>query len=150
MLLPLREHKDDIPPLLEHFIQHYNQKFRKNIQGLTKEAEELLQNYDWPGNIRELRNAIERVMILAEGNLVAAKYLPIRISEGGALPVPRSEVDADGIIALPPGGISLYDVERELIRQALEQVRGNKTMASKLLRITRDTLRYKVKKYRLE
>ena len=149
-LQPLREHKDDIQPLLEHFIQHYNQKFRKNIQGLTKEAEELLQNYDWPGNIRELRNAIERVMILAEGNRVAAKYLPIRISEGGVLPVPMSEFTADGIIALPSGGISLYDVERELIRQALEQARGNKTMASKLLRITRDTLRYKVKKYRLE
>jgi two-component system, NtrC family, response regulator AtoC len=149
-LLPLREHKDDIQPLLEHFIQHYNQKFRKNIQGLTKEAEELLQNYDWPGNIRELRNAIERVMILAEGNRVAVKYLPIRISEGGVLPVPMSDLAADGIIALPSGGISLYDVERELIRQALEQARGNKTMASKLLRITRDTLRYKVKKYRLE
>jgi DNA-binding NtrC family response regulator len=149
-LLPLREHKDDIQPLLEHFIQHYNQKFRKSIQGLTKEAEELLQNYDWPGNIRELRNAIERVMILAEGNRVAVKYLPIRISEGGVLPVPMSEFAADGIIALPSGGISLYDVERELIRQALEQARGNKTMASKLLRITRDTLRYKVKKYRLE
>jgi len=150
MLLPLRDHKEDIQPLLEHFIQHYNQKFRKNIQGLTKEAEELLQDYDWPGNIRELRNAIERVMILAEGNRVAVKYLPIRISEGGALPVPMSEFAADGVIALPPGGISLYDIERELIRQALEQARGNKTMASKLLRITRDTLRYKVKKYRLE
>jgi DNA-binding protein Fis len=61
-----------------------------------------------------------------------------------------SDFAADGIIALPSGGISLYDVERELIRQALEQARGNKTMASKLLRITRDTLRYKVKKYRLE
>jgi DNA-binding NtrC family response regulator len=149
-LLPLRDHKDDIQPLLEHFIQHYNQKFRKAIQGLTKEAEELLQNYDWPGNVRELRNAIERVMILAESNRVAVKHLPIRISEGGALPVPMSEFAANGVIALPSGGISLYNVERELIRQALEQARGNKTMASKLLRITRDTLRYKVKKYKLE
>jgi len=149
-LLPLRDHKDDIQPLLEHFIQHYNQKFRKAIQGLTKEAEELLQNYDWPGNVRELRNAIERVMILAESNRVAVKHLPIRISEGGALPIPMSEFAANGVIALPSGGISLYDVERELIRQALEQARGNKTMASKLLRITRDTLRYKVKKYKLE
>jgi len=149
-LLPLRDHKDDIQPLLEHFIQHYNQKFRKAIQGLTKEAEELLQNYDWPGNVRELRNAIERVMILAESNRVAVKHLPIRISEGGALPIPMSEFAANGVIALPSGGLSLYDVERELIRQALEQARGNKTMASKLLRITRDTLRYKVKKYKLE
>ncbi len=148
-LLPLREHKDDIPALLEHFIQHYNQKFRKNIQGLTKEADELLLNYDWPGNIRELKNAIERVMILAEGNRVAAKYLPIRIAEGGMMPVPMPDSDGNGGIHLPPGGVPLYDVERELIKQALEQARGNKTTAAKLLRITRDTLRYKVKKYNL-
>ncbi|NWG13420.1 MAG: sigma-54-dependent Fis family transcriptional regulator [Acidobacteria bacterium] len=150
MLLPLREHREDIPPLLEHFTQHYNEKFRKNIQGLTKEAEELLLNYDWPGNIRELKNAIERVMILAEGNRVAAKYLPIRISEGGTLPVPASGTSGNGTVMLPPGGTSLYEVERDLIRQALEQARGNKTMAARLLRITRDTLRYKVKKYRLD
>jgi two-component system response regulator AtoC len=150
MLLPLRDHKEDISPLLDHFILQYNQKFRKNIQGLTKEAEEMLLNYDWPGNIRELRNAIERVMILAEGNRVAVKYLPIRISEGGALPVPVPFGEANGGVHLPVNGISLYEVERELIRQALDQSRGNKTSAAKLLRITRDTLRYKVKKYNLE
>jgi len=149
-LLPLRDHKDDIPPLLDHFMRHYNQKFHKNIQSLTKEAQDLLMNYDWPGNIRELRNAIERVMILAEGNRVTAKYLPIRISEGGIMPVPMSEGSEDGSIRLPAGGISLYEVERELIRQALSQARGNKTTASKLLHITRDTLRYKVKKYNLK
>jgi two-component system response regulator AtoC len=149
-LMPLREHKDDIPPLLDHFIAYYNQKFRKAIQGLTKEADELLMNYDWPGNIRELKNAIERVMILADGNRVTAKYLPIRISEGGVMPVPMHEGQGNGQIQLPSGGTSLYDVERELIRQALEQSRGNKTVAAKLLRITRDTLRYKVKKYELE
>ncbi len=148
-LLPLREHKEDIPALLEHFIQHYNQKFRKTIQGLTKEADELLINYDWPGNIRELKNAIERVMILAEGNRVAAKYLPIRISEGGVMPVPMVGNEGNGGVHLPAGGFSLYEIERDLIRQALEQARGNKTTAAKLLRITRDTLRYKVKKYNL-
>jgi two-component system response regulator AtoC len=150
MLLPLREHKQDIPALLDHFIKHYNQKFRKNILGLTKEADELLMDYDWPGNVRELKNAIERVMILAEGNRVAAKHLPIRISEGGVMPVPMSGSENDGAVRLPLGGTSLYDVECELIRQALEQSRGNKTTAAKLLHITRDTLRYKVKKYKLE
>src|SRR4030042_737949 len=106
-LLPRRSHKDDVPPLLDHFIRYYNRKFHKNIQHLTKEAEDLLMNYDWPGNIRELRNAIERVMILAEGNRVAAKYLPIRISEGGSLPVPLSEGSENGGIRLPTGGLSL-------------------------------------------
>ena len=149
-LRPLREHKDDIPALLDHFIRHYNQKFRKGIQGLTKEADELLMNYDWPGNVRELKNAIERVMILAESNRVAAKHLPIRISEGGIMPIPMGEGGNNGGIQLPPGGTSLYDVERDLIKQALHQARGNKTTAARLLRITRDTLRYKVKKYNLE
>jgi len=149
-LRPLREHKEDIAPLLEHFIRHYNEKFRKNIQGLTREAEELLMNYDWPGNIRELKNAIERVMILAEGNRVAAKHLPIRISEGGMMPVPMGDGKTNGEIRLPPGGLSLYTVEKELIRQALDQARGNKTTAARLLHITRDTLRYKVKKYHLD
>jgi transcriptional regulator with PAS, ATPase and Fis domain len=149
-LRPLREHKEDIPALLAHFIQHYNQKFRKNIQGLTKEADELLMNHDWPGNIRELKNAIERVMILAEGNRVAAKHLPIRISEGSAAPALLSEGSSNGGIQLPPGGISLYNVEKELIRQALDQSRGNKTNAARLLQITRDTLRYKIKKYSLD
>jgi DNA-binding NtrC family response regulator len=147
---PLREHKEDIPSLLEHFIQHYNRKFRKNIQGLTREANELLMDYDWPGSVRELRNAIERVMILAESNRISAKHLPIRISEGGILPVPMGEPQGDGAIQLPYGGMSLYNVEKELIRQAIEQARGNKTTAAKLLRITRDTLRYKAKKYNLE
>ncbi len=149
-LKPLREHKEDIPTLLNHFIQHYNQKFRKNIQSLTREAEELLMHYDWPGNIRELKNAIERVMILADGNRITGKHLPIRISEGLKPPAPAGEGSAGGDIQLPPGGLSLFGIEKELIRQALDQARGNKTTAARLLRITRDTLRYKVKKYKLE
>jgi two-component system response regulator AtoC len=149
VLLPLRDHKDDIPMLLEHFIRHYNQKFRKNIQGLSKDAEQLLLDYSWPGNVRELKNAIERVMILGDGNRVSAKYLPIRIAEGGPLSlVPQDGPDPGGI-QLPITGTPLYDVERELIRQALEHSRGNKTTAARLLHITRDTLRYKVKKYKL-
>lgn len=149
-LKPLREHKEDIPTLLNHFIQHYNQKFRKNIQSLTREAEELLMHYDWPGNIRELKNAIERVMILADGNRITGKHLPIRISEGLKPPSPAGEGSLGGDIQLPPGGLALFGVEKELIRQALDQARGNKTTAARLLRITRDTLRYKVKKYKLE
>ena len=113
-LRPLREHKEDIPPLLDHFIQHYNQKFGKNIQSLTKEADELLMNYDWPGNTRELKNAIERVMILTEGNRVAAKYLPIRISEGGVMPVPMGEGSANGEIHLPASGISLTQCRKRI------------------------------------
>ncbi len=149
-LLPLREHKEDISPLLRHFIRHYNQKFRKNIQGFTKEAHDLLLSYEWPGNIRELKNAIERVMILEEDDQVTTSYLPIHISKGGILPAPQTEEPAFGQFQFPKGGTPLYSVERELIRRALEQAHGNKTTAARLLQITRDTLRYKVKKYKLE
>ena len=148
VLRPLREHPEDIPVLIEHFLAYYNKKFRKNIQGMTKEAEQLMLDYDWPGNVREVRNAIERVMILEEGSRVAASSLPIRISER-TLATPL-DGERKSVIDLPSSGLSLYDVERELIRQALEQARGNKTTASRLLRITRDTLRYKAKKYKLE
>jgi DNA-binding NtrC family response regulator len=148
-LLPLRQHKEDIAPLLDYFIRHYNQKFRKSIESLSHEAEVLLLNYSWPGNVRELKNAIERVMILAEDSRVSAKFLPIRISERGPLSM-LEEGAEDGLVRLPSQGISLYEVERDLIRQALEQGRGNKTTAARLLRITRDTLRYKAKKYKLE
>ena len=149
-LLPLREHSEDVPPLLEHFIRYYNQKFRKSIKGLTKEAMDLLMDYSWPGNVRELRNAIERVMILAEDSTVSSKYLPIRISEGGPPAVPQQGMEGEWHMQLPPKGTSLYDIERDLIRLALEQSRGNKSTAAKLLGISRDTMRYKVKKYKLE
>ena len=149
-LLPLREHKEDVAPLLDYFIRHYNQKFRKSIQSLSREAEALLLNYNWPGNVRELKNAIERVMILAEDSRVSVKYLPIRISEGGPVSLLEEGAEINGHVRLPSQGIPLYDVERDLIRQALEQGRGNKTIAARLLRITRDTLRYKAKKYKLE
>jgi len=149
-LHPLREHKEDIPSLLEYFIRHYNQKFGKSIEGLTQEADELLMEYDWPGNIRELKNAIERAMILAEGDRIAAPYLPIQIFEGGMMRVPGGGETINGEMKLPSGGVPLHDVEKELIRQALDQANGNKTTAARLLHITRDALRYKVKKYNLE
>src|SRR4029453_4489965 len=112
-----------------YFIRHYNQKFRKSIQSLSREAEVLLQNYNWPGNVRELKNAIERVIVFAEDLRVSAKYLPIRISEAGPLSLLEESAEMDGPMRLPSQGISLYDVERDLIRQALEQGRGNKTIA---------------------
>ena len=149
-LQPLREHKEDIPALLNHFIAHYNVKFRKNIQGTARDAEELLMHYDWPGNVRELRNAIERVMILAEGNRITGKHLPIRISEGGKTVAPTGAQIHGGAIQIPPEGMSLFDVEKELIRQALDLAKGKKAAAARMLQITRDTLRYKIKKYNLE
>ena len=145
-LPPLRERKEDIDLLVEHFIQDYNVRFRKSIKGLTAEARQILLNYHWPGNVRELKNAIERAMILGDDGDISANLLPLRISE---FTPERSGLSLDNSFKMSPKGIDLYELEKELIRQALVLSRGNQTKASRLLAVTRDTLRYKMKKYSL-
>src|SRR5208282_4276802 len=158
----LRERKEDIEPLVEFFLAHYNKKFRKSVQGLDEETRRLLMNYDWPGNVRELKNALERAMILEEGNLLKADDLPFSVASGhsSAIPhespmnaVPESH-PAPGKRRLPPlsipeGGTSLEDVEHALVELALQQSHGNQIKAAKLLNISRDALRYKMKKFGL-
>ncbi len=146
---PLRERKEDIPLLVDHFFQHYKIQFRRNVKGITPEGLKLLTNYSWPGNVRELKNAIERAMILVDQDMIDVDQLPIRIADPSAAgPAPRSSENPH--VQLPPEGAALDDIERELIQQALQHADGNKTLASKLLKISRDTLRYKVKKHNLE
>ena len=142
---PLRERVEDIPALVGFFIAHYNRKFKRRIEGVTPEAERLLVAHDWPGNVRELRNAVERAMILEESSLITAASLPISIGHSDG------ELDAAGPLAIeiPENGMSLVDNERLLLTRALEKTAGNQTQAARLLRITRDTLRYKMKKYNL-
>ena len=147
-LRPLREHKEDMGHLLDYFIRHYNGKFRKKVRGFTREAESLLAQYDWPGNTRELKNAIERAMILTEDDLISVTQLPMHISEGGTTSATPGREGVD--MRLPDAGMPLYEVEKELIRKALDQSHGNKSGAARLLHITRDALRYKIKKYNLE
>ena len=146
---PLRERREDIPLLVDHFIQRYNSQFRKNVTGVTPEGLKLLTNYSWPGNIRELKNAIERAMILVDRDRIDVDQLPIRIAEpvSGGL---GNRPNQNHPVSLPPEGAGLDDIEKEVIQQALQHANGNKTMASKLLKISRDTLRYKVKKHNLE
>jgi PAS domain S-box-containing protein len=135
---PLRERREDIVPLARFFIQEYNRKFKRQIEGLSKDAERILVAHDWPGNVRELRNAIERAMILEESPLITAASLPLTVREKE----PARPDEA-------PASLSLTDHERFLIVQALEKSGGNQTQAAKLLQITRDTLRYKMKKFNL-
>jgi transcriptional regulator with PAS, ATPase and Fis domain len=145
-LNPLRERREDIPVLIDHFVNYYNVRFNKSVKGLTKESRQALQQYRWPGNVRELRNAIERAMILQDEGLLSLDLLPLRISEF------KGDEDGDtvaGQISIPEGGINLYEVEKQLIQQALKRAAGNQSKASRLLTITRDTLRYKMKKYGL-
>ncbi len=145
LIPPLRDRPEDIVPMTKFFIEHYNRKFKRQIEGVTDGAAKLLQAHDWPGNVRELRNAIERSMILEEGALITAASLPIAISRpDGSAPAGNSMG-----LEIPTDGLSLEDNERSLLVRALEKTDGNQTQAARLLRITRDTLRYKMKKFNL-
>ena len=145
---PLRERKEDIPALVEHFIQRYNTQFRKRVSEVSPDGMKLIMNYSWPGNIRELKNAIERAMILADKDRIDVAHLPIRIADPhSANPLPRASNNF--LVRLPPEGAGLDEIEKKLLEQAMEYAHGNKTKASKLLKISRDTFRYKVKKHNL-
>jgi len=159
----LRERKEDILPLVDFFLAHYNKKFRKSVQSLSEETRRLLLNYDWPGNVRELKNALERAMILEEGNLLKPDDLPFSVASGRSGPVLNDkpsgapvEVQPVGAgkrrlppLSIPEGGTSLEDVEHALVELALQQSHGNQIKAAKLLNISRDALRYKMKKFGL-
>jgi PAS domain S-box-containing protein len=145
LIPPLRERPEDVVPMTRFFIDHYNRKFKRNIEGVSDASAKLLMSHDWPGNVRELRNAIERAMILEESSLITPASLPISI----ARPESTLAVVAPSGIELPIDGLSLEDNERSLLAKALEKTNGNQTQAARLLRITRDTLRYKMKKFNL-
>ncbi len=142
---PLRDRRADILPLARFFIEHYNNKFKRQIEGITPEAENLLLQHDWPGNVREVRNAIERAMILEDSSLITPASLPLTLTEhteAAAAAASTSEF-------FPDAGVSLQETEKQLLIRALEKTGGNQTQAARLLRITRDTLRYKMKKFNL-
>ncbi|MFH1216994.1 MAG: sigma-54 dependent transcriptional regulator [Pseudomonadota bacterium] len=146
-LPPLRERKEDIPRLAEHFLVHFAQKYKKkNIKAFSPEAMKIIVSYAWPGNIRELKNIIERIVVLENEEIIKPKHLAMGLTAEES----QSPVCQDGLMNLPEEGISLEDVEKDLIRQALERVGGNQTKAAKLLNISYDTLRYQVKKYDLK
>jgi DNA-binding NtrC family response regulator len=141
-LPPLRERKDDIIPLAEHFINYFNREFGKNVKSISRMAEKFLTEYTWPGNIRELKNVIERAIILENEETLLLEHLPQEIvtKTGGA------GAGSSGF-RLPPEGIDIEDVERELIRQALEISEGNQSKAAKKLNLGIDAFRYRMKKF---
>ena len=140
---PLRERGDDILILAQHFIERTNLKRRgEKLKGLSPEVSKIFKSYRWTGNVRELRNVIERASILEDGDVVTTAHLPADLVEGGQS---ADRADLKGL-ALPPGGIALEKVEVELAKQAMAQTGGNLTKAAKLLDISRDQLRYKLKK----
>ncbi len=139
---PLRERSGDILLLADYYIEKANQKRRGGkLKGLSKETARIFKNYNWTGNVRELRNVIERASILEDGEFVTTAHLPFDLVQING----ETNGNAAKII-LPLEGVSLETVESELARQALERCGGNLTHAAKLLDISRDQLRYKLKK----
>src|SRR5579862_9255231 len=162
LIPPLRERREDILPLIEFFIQLFNRKFRKSVKGISDEARRLLLSYDWPGNVRELKNAIERAMILEEESVLRSSYMPSALERPGGWAAPLDDVRSPSRagqplpngrhlppLIIPEGGTALEEVERALVELALRQADGNQTRAAHLLDISRDALRYKMKKFDL-
>jgi DNA-binding NtrC family response regulator len=138
-LPPLREHSEDVSILAQFFVDQFNTEFKKRITGLTPAAVEFLKTYGWPGNVREMRNVVERAMLLSEGN---------RLDVGDFAALKSTGVSADGF-ELPAGGVNLEQVERSLVVQALRRSGGNQTKAATLLGMNRDQIRYRIEKFNL-
>ena len=144
VLPPLRERREDVLPLAENFIRHYNAKFKRNVQGVSHGAAAALLTHNWLGNVRELRNVIERAMVLEDSEWIQMANLQIARQEGQPA---LSELAAQA--GDPSSDFSLEEAEKSLLRKALEKAAGNQTRAAVMLGITRDTLRYKMKKFDL-
>jgi two-component system, NtrC family, response regulator AtoC len=140
---PLRERREDIPLLIEHFVTRNNRRLGTGIVGLDSETRRLLYEYSWPGNVRELENTIERAMVLSEGDRIVAADLPERIREA------RDPVQ----MQLASGELSVKKtmriIEEILIRRALQKTKGNRTRAAEILEISHRALLYKIKDYQI-
>lgn len=136
-LPPLRERKEDIPLLVNHFLNKFSKENNKPIPQLEPEVMELLMNYDWPGNIRELANVMERAVVLSPSGLISIKHLPRRIQE------------KTGWIAKNEGSLNLLELEKSLIIKALNTTGWNQTKAAEILGISRKQLRTKMKHHGL-
>ena len=140
---PLRERREDIPLLIEHFLARNNARLGTSVRGLDTEARRLLFEYAWPGNVRELENTIERAMVLSEGDIITATDLPERVREA------RDPVQ----MQLASGELSVKKtmriIEEILIRRALQKTKGNRTRAAEVLEISHRALLYKIKDYEI-
>jgi DNA-binding NtrC family response regulator len=139
VLPPLRSHPQDIPLLVEYFIDGFNAEFRKKVLGATPAAYTLLEQYPWPGNVRELRNVVERAMLLSAGQRLDAQ-------DFAALHLADKSTNG---FELPASGIDVEQLERSLVVQALRRVAGNQTRAATLLGLNRDQIRYRIEKFGL-
>jgi two-component system response regulator AtoC len=149
-LPPLRERGEDILLLAEHFLSGFNAKYGKAIREIDDRAARSLLEYPWPGNVRELSHVIERAVLWSPGGRLELEQLPLSHAAAGKFSGPQPAGDVPHLFdSLPTEGIALAEWERSLIERALRQAGGNQTKAARLLGVTRDTLRYRMKKFGL-
>src|SRR5256712_12676278 len=137
---PLRVRREDIPVLIDYFLKKHTKNTSRLVKGLTPETRRMMQDYAWPGNVRQLESAIERAILLCEGDMISPEDLPSEVRQ-------ESQSAVTGAFKLPPEGISFEDVERDLIMQAMEQTDFNITKSAKLLGLTFRTLQYRLEKF---
>ena len=143
----LRERGDDVIQLAEYYIESFGKRLRKTVRGIEDDVAEAFRRYHWPGNVRELRNVIERALILEDDDVITTKYVPRNLVPGqNQSTSERDGLGAHDMFRLPPAGASLEEVEMSLVRQAIDRSGGNQTRAAELLGISRDQLRYRLKK----
>jgi transcriptional regulator with GAF, ATPase, and Fis domain len=140
VLPPLRERKEDVPSLVERFLEQYSGEMGRNVTAVSGEAMELLMAYSWPGNVRELQNLVERMVVVADGPVILPQHLPPELRGGqGAKSVVRSGAF-----------LSLAEIERQHVEAALERCEWNQSEAARALEITRAQLRHRIKQYGIE
>ena len=144
-LPPLRERLEDVLELADTFLEQIGETVGKPAAGIARDARDQLLGYTWPGTVRELRNAIERAVILADGGYIRSEHLPVT----GTRQAASANGEPAGAAALPPGGVNLEAIERSFVIKALRQARHNKTRAAKLLGLTRAQLYSRIEKYGL-
>ena len=140
---PLREHKEDIPPIADVVLQNLNKKYGTRITGVTTEVLDLFHRYDWPGNVRELRNVLERATIMAGQGLIRLTDLPSPALGGSPDPYAEAPIAHDGPVVLQPGQ-PLMKLEAAYIQLTLEHVRGNRKLAAEMLGISLRTLQNRI------
>jgi len=136
----LRERREDIPVLIDFFLKKHTRNTSRLVTGLMPDTKKLMSDYSWPGNVRQLESAIERAILLCEGDKITVEDLPSEVRQDVG-PV------SDSAFKLPSEGINFEDVERNLITQAMEQTDYNITKAAKLLGLTFRTLQYRLEKF---
>ena len=147
IVLPSLAHRiDDIEELVRDFVAEFNGRRTERIDKIPDEVWEQLRRYDWPGNVRELRNVIERCVLLSRGSVLETRWLQLNADYDAG----RPSVDGDNISFPLNGTITLEDMERRMIEEALRRHHGNVTRSAELLGISRQTMRYRIEKHHID